>query len=356
MRPGRREASASASTPFAALFPGQLSERAGMGEALAARYDFVCSLFEEVSRRSGVDLPGTFFGAGSPHLHEDLPAQAGLFAVSLAVLDVLEQEHGLRPAAVAGYSLGTYAAFVAAGVLDRWAALDVLLEAERLLREARRSGAVEGTMGYVIGLPRAAVETLIGEVTGDPTRLAIATENAAAQFVVSGRREETVKLLELARPKALKADLLPIGFPMHSRCLSGVCEGLRSFLEGGVRFLQPHAALFSPMLGRRIESESEARATLSQQISRPSLWAATLRAIGESAPGAPGHRLFAELGAGDVLTKLLRWTLREARGFALETPDSIEAFVGSAMACSPFEEEGAVSRGEAPAGNAPVLR
>ena len=72
------------STVFAALFPGQLSEKPGMGEALARRYDFVPSLFEEISRRSGVRVANTFFGEGAKNLHDDLPAQVGVFSVSLA--------------------------------------------------------------------------------------------------------------------------------------------------------------------------------------------------------------------------------------------------------------------------------
>ena len=146
------------SSAFAALFPGQLSEKAGMGEALARRFEFASSLFEEISRRSGVRLADTFFGEGAKNLHDDLPAQVGVFAVSLAALETLRRIHHLEPAAVAGYSLGTYAAFVAAGALETWAALDVLLEAERLMSEASRRGELDGTMAYVIGLARPAVE------------------------------------------------------------------------------------------------------------------------------------------------------------------------------------------------------
>ena len=100
---------------FAALFPGQLSEKAGMGESLAEEYPYVSELFETISRRSGVDIAATFFGDGAPTMHDDLPAQVGIFAVSLAALDVLDREFGLVPRAAAGYSLGTYASFVAAG-------------------------------------------------------------------------------------------------------------------------------------------------------------------------------------------------------------------------------------------------
>ena len=310
-----------------------------MGEALARRYDFVSSLFEEISRRSGVDLPATFFGERAPDLHADLPAQVGVFAVSIAVLEVLERVHGMRPSAVAGYSLGTYAAFVAAGSLERRAALDVLLEAERLLREEREAGNIAGTMGFVIGLSREEIEELIADVTADPALAArpapvsIGTENAARQFVLTGKTSAVETAMERARPKALKAEMLPIDFPMHSELLAPVCRKLDVFLEGNtekrgqrgsgrVMVGAPRIPLYAPMLGRRVQDAAEASLVLSQQISHPSLWSATLRAMGEA-----GFTRFAEIGPGDVLTKMLRWTLREAQGTFLDAPSSIDSFL-----------------------------
>lgn len=330
------------SSSFVALFPGQLSEKPGMGEALARRYEFASSLFEEISRRSGVRIADTFFGEGAKNLHDDLPAQVGVFSVSLAALETLRRIHRLEPAAAAGYSLGTYAAFVAAGALETWAALDVLLEAERLMSEASRRGELDGTMAFVIGLPRPAVEEALVALTPDRARLAIATENAAAQFVLTGERALVAAAVEALRPKALKADLLSIKTPMHSSSLSAACDRLQRFLEGGVRIKQPQAALFAPMLGRRVETVEEAADVLSKQICRPSLFAPTLRAMGQA-----GLERFAEVGPGDVLTKLVRWTLRDAKvaNPALEDPVSIEAFAKSLAPppLFPFKEKPTVA-------------
>jgi [acyl-carrier-protein] S-malonyltransferase len=314
------------SSAFAGLFPGQLSEKAGMGEAFARRFEFASSLFEEISRRSGVRLVDTFFGEGAKDLHADLPAQVGVFAVSLAALETMRRIHRLEPAAAVGYSLGTYAAFVAAGALERWAALDVILEAERLMSEASRRGELDGAMAYVIGLARPAIEEALAALTPDRSRLAIATENAAAQFVLTGERALVAAAVDALRTKALKTDLLSIKIPMHSSRLSSVCDGLQRFLEGGVRVKQPQAALFAPMLGRRVANAEEVSLVLSRQICRPSLFAPTLRSMSEA-----GLARFAEVGPGDMLTKIVRWTLRDAKVAkpALEDPEAIEAFANS---------------------------
>ena len=338
-----REPSSSA---FAALFPGQLSEKPGMGEALARRFDFASSLFEEISRRSGVRIVDTFFGEGAKDLHDDLPAQVGVFAVSLAALEALRRIHGLAPAAAAGYSLGTYAAFVAAGALETWAALDVLLEAERLMSEASRRGELDGAMAYVIGLARPALEEELAALTPDPARLAIATENAAAQFVLTGARALVAAAVEALRPKALKTDLLSINVPMHSSRLTALCDRLQSFLERGIRISQPRAALYAPMLGRRVTDAGEAALVLSRQICRPSLFGPTLQAMREA-----GLSRFAEVGPGDVLTKLVRWTLRDAKvaNPALEDPNSIDTFAKSLAPppLFPFKEKSTAALGSA---------
>jgi [acyl-carrier-protein] S-malonyltransferase len=326
MNAARVSGEGAAPAAFGALFPGQLSEKPGMGEAFTRRYAYVSSLFEEISLRSGVHLSDTFFGSGLPSLHDDRPAQVGVFAVSLAALEVLKREHGLVPDASCGYSLGTYAAFVAAGCLERGAALDVLLEAERLLAEGKRAGDFEGTMAFVIGLGRPDVETALAGVCPDTSRLAIATENASAQFVLTGEADLVEEAIDLLRPRALKAEMLPIGFPMHSRMLDSVCEKLTNFLEGGVNVGQPQTALFAPMLGRRVESGADAAHVLSKQISFPSFFAPTLLAM-----RAAGIHRFAEVGPGEVLTKLVRWTLRDAivARPSLERPEDVHVFAAT---------------------------
>ena len=104
----------------------------------------------------------------------------------------------------------------------------------------------------------------------------------------------------------------------------------------------PRAALFAPMLGRRVANAEEATLVLSRQICRPSLWAPTLRAMGDS-----GLTRFAEVGPGDVLTKMTRWTLRDAKvaETALEDPESIASFARSLAPppLFPFKEKPTVA-------------
>jgi [acyl-carrier-protein] S-malonyltransferase len=297
-----------------------------MGEALARAHPGVAAWFAEVGERSGVDVPAVFFGEGRSDLHDDLPAQVGVFAVSVAVLDVLAEEHGLRPSACAGYSLGTYAAFVGAGVLDRRAALDVLLEAERLLREKAPGGA----MGFVIGLPETEIATELARLTRDPHEVAIGNVNAAQQVVLTGRREPVLRALDHLAMHALKAEPLPVGWPMHSPALAPVAEELDRFVSREVRLAWPgRAALYAPMLGRAVRSEEEARAVLGTQIARPARWSDVLLAMDSA-----GESRFAEVGPGDLLAKMHRWTLRRSKADVLEDPAGLARFAADARSLS----------------------
>lgn len=311
---------------FAALFPGQLSEKAGMGEALARSFPYVAAYFAAIAERTGVDLPAVFFGEGRADLHDDLPAQVGVFAVSVAALDVLSEEHGLEPAACAGYSLGTYAAFVGAGVLDRWTALDVLLEAERLLRASAPAGA----MGFVIGLPEREVAAEVARLGRDPRDLAVGNVNAPQQVILTGRREPVCRALDHLSERALKAETLPVSWPMHSPALGEIATELAAFVARNVRMSWPgRAALYSPMLGRVVRSEDEAREVLATQIARASRWTDVLTAM-----AAAGETRFVEAGPGDVLSKMHRWTLRRSRADVLEEPVGIARFAADLGAIS----------------------
>ncbi len=302
---------------FAGLFPGQLSEKAGMGEALHREYSFVRDFFSEVERRSDVSIPEVFFGDGSPALHESRPAQIGVFAVSVAILDVLNLEFDLQPEAVAGYSLGTYAALVAAGCIGRWDALEVILEVERLLSNE----GPEGMMGFIIGLRREAVIDLLAQVSSG-NDLAIGNENAPQQFVITGVPGAVREAITQAKRVALSAELLPLPFPMHSPRLGEMTKRVRTFVVKNVEVHPPRiTALYAPMTGGRVVTREDALDVLSLQIGRPSLWERMLRAM-----WSDGFHRYAELGPGHVLAKMLRWTLRQGQAVALDEPVAIERF------------------------------
>ncbi len=188
-------------------------------------------------------------------------------------------------------------------------------------------------MGFVIGLGRSDVEAALAGVCPDLSRLAIATENASAQFVLTGERDLVEEAVDLLRPRALKAEMLPIGFPMHSRSLESVTERLKNFLEGGVKVEHPRSALYAPMLGT---TGRERARTLPMSFLSKSLFPLSSLPLSWRC-GTPGIHRFAEVGPGDVLTRLVRWTLRDAivARPSLERPEDVHVFAATVLPAGP---------------------
>jgi [acyl-carrier-protein] S-malonyltransferase len=185
-------------------------------------------------------------------------------------------------------------------------------------------------MGFVIGLSETEVAAELERQTRDPHEVSIGNVNSAQQVVLTGRREPVLRALGHFSRHALKAEPLPLGWPMHSPALGPVTDELAGFVARRVRLAWPgRAALYAPMLGRAVRSEEEARQVLGTQISHASRWSDVLAAM-----AAAGETRFVEAGPGDVLSKMHRWTLRRSKAEVLEEPAGIARFAADLAACS----------------------
>jgi [acyl-carrier-protein] S-malonyltransferase len=199
-------------------------------------------------------------------------------------------------------------------------------------------------MGFVIGVPEAEVDAELARLTRDPHDVAIGNVNAPQQVVLTGRREPVVSALDHLALHALKAELLPLGWPMHSPALGPVTDELAGFVARSIRLAWPgRATLYAPMLGRVVTSEGEARQVLGTQISHASRWSDVLAAM-----AAAGETRFAEAGPGDVLSKMHRWTLRRSRADVLDEPAGIARFATDLAACPHAPGAGGAEKQEAP--------
>ncbi|HEV8266598.1 MAG TPA: hypothetical protein VGR00_00120, partial [Thermoanaerobaculia bacterium] len=175
-------------------------------------------------------------------------------------------------------------------------------------------------MGYVIGLTRDDLETRLTAL-GFGEDVTIGNENAAQQLVLTGEPSAVARAIAALAPLALRAELLPIRHPMHSPRLAPVGEALHTVVARAGVTEPKRAALFAPMLGRRVDGAVEASEVLARQLARPSHWHAVLRGM-----SSEGVERFAEIGPGDVLSKMLRFTLRGARPAVVEDPETAASF------------------------------
>jgi [acyl-carrier-protein] S-malonyltransferase len=298
------------------LFPGQLSEWVGMGRDF---YDAdgngeARALFDETSRRCGLDLVRILFEGTESELHENLPAQAGVFLVSTLAARELGRR-GVPPSATAGYSLGNYAAMVAAGGIDYAEALDVLVA---VWRETERLS-IRGAMGAVVGARADAVEAVCAALRARNRPVWIGNVNASTQFVLTGSREGVAEALAELTPRALSVLPLTMSWPIHSELMEPVARAIAPVVAGCRSIRDPVVPFYGP--DGKIESTGEGvRRLLGTEFCHPTLWNATVEAMIRD-----GHRVFLETGPGEMLTKMLRWIDRSVTCRPAGTLEAIAA-------------------------------
>ena len=288
------------------VFPGQGSQKVGMGAALReARpelFDRYLGLAREVS---GLDVPRLALEGPIEELTRTDVAQPALFALSLAVAE-LAHDAGLRPDYVAGHSLGEYTAAVAAGAL----ALDdgMRLVSRRGSLMASIQNERPGAMAAIIGLERDAVQRLCEEAA-DGEVLAPANFNTPAQIVVSGETAAIDRIVELAPGAgARRAVRLQVGAAFHSRMMEPVQRELAEEMES-ISWSGPRVPIASNASGRLARSGDEVRQALIDQIASPVQWVECVHTL-----VSEGCAAFLELGPGRVLGGLVRQIEPGVRG------------------------------------------
>ncbi len=304
----------SASAAF--LFPGQLAEWVGMGRDFFDADPEARRLFALTSERCGRDLARIAFGGPEADLRENLAAQAAVYLVSTLAARELVRE-GVRPGATAGYSLGNYAAMVAAGAIRYEEALDVLVA---VWRESQRLQ-VRGAMAAVIGVRRDAVDEALAGLRAGGLPVWIGNVNASTQFVLTGSADGVKAALGQLGPRALSVLPLTMSWPIHSELMRPVADAIAPLVAGLSTVRKPEVPYYGPE-GRPVADAAEVRRLLGTAFCFPTLWKETFEAL-----VADGHRVFVEAGPGEMLSRMVRWIDRTTRCHPAGSLSAIRAAV-----------------------------
>ena len=300
------------------LFPGQGSQRVGMGAALRAGDP---RLFDSWMQRAedacGLPIRSAVVEGPDAVLTATEIAQPALLALSLAVAEVAWSA-GVQPRLVAGHSLGEYAAAVVAGVLDADDALRLVAERGRLMAAAQRKQ--KGAMGVVLGLPGTLVERACAQTRQRHGYVAVANLNSPQQVVVTGNLTSVEAALALAVRWGGRGGLLPVGGAFHSLLMATVEARLRRIADT-LRWRDARVPLVSNRDGRVVTSGDAIRAALIAQTTQPVRWTNCMATMLEM-----GCRHFLELGPGRVLTGLARQHSSQVLAIAIDGPAKIAAY------------------------------
>lgn len=297
------------------IFPGQGSQFQGMLAALAARHVSVLETFAEASDGAGIDLWSLAQDNPGERLNQTEFTQPALLAADIAVWRVWLETGGTSPSALAGHSLGEYAALVAAGALELGAAARLVRTRGRLMQEAVPAGS--GAMAAVLGTDMETITSVCAAVEGD---VVAANDNAPGQIVIGGAADAVDRALEaLAERGVRKAIRLPVSVPSHTPLMRAVADDLRHAIDDCA--WKPPAIPVWQNESARVETDLKAiRHALLAQIYNPVRWRETIEAL-----VANGCVRFGEAGPGKVLTGLVKRIHRDADARALGEPDDLDA-------------------------------
>jgi [acyl-carrier-protein] S-malonyltransferase len=304
------------------VFPGQGSQTVGMGKALAEAFPQARAVLDEVDAALSQKLSGLMFEGPVDALTLTANAQPALMAVSLATIRVLEAEAGLdlaRDAAfVAGHSLGEYSALAAAGTFS-------IADAARLLRV--RGDAMQnatpvgvGAMAALLGLDaEAAAEVAREAAQGEVCD--VANDNGGAQVVVSGHKAAVERAVALAPAKGAKrAVMLIVSAPFHCALMAPAAAAMRDALAK-VAMRAPAVPVVANVEAAPLTDPAAIRDALVRQVTATVRWRECVAAM-----AGQGVDRFYEIGAGKVLTGLVRRIAPAATGAAIGTPEDVAAF------------------------------
>ena len=306
---------------IAFTFPGQGSQQVGMGRALADEFAVAREVFAEIDDALEQTLSAVMWDGPAEHLTLTENAQPALMAVSMAVVKVLETEHGIAVANtakyVAGHSLGEYSALAAAGTFSVADTARLLKIRGKAMQAATPVGT--GAMAALLGLDLdTAAEVAAKAAQGEVCQAA--NDNAPGQVVVSGAKAAVERAVQLAKEAgARRAVLLPVSAPFHCTLMQPAAAAMADALTT-VEMQAPCVPLVANVLAAETSDPDDIRNRLVEQVTGTVRWR-------ESVGYMAGHGvdLFCELGAGKVLTGMVKRNADGATGLAIGTPDDIAA-------------------------------
>jgi [acyl-carrier-protein] S-malonyltransferase len=304
----------------AILFPGQGSQRPGMGHGLFVSREAARRVFERVSDATGTDTELLCFHTDEATLRRTENAQLALFTCGMAAWECLKEDWPGTPAAFAGHSVGEYAALCAAGAIGIEACARTVKARGQIMAAAGKKA--PGTMAAVLGMGAAELARLCEEVR-DHGVCVVANLNGPGQVVVSGDVDAVHALSALATERGAKR-VVPINVSgaFHSPLMDGPSQDFEERLDPA-DFAGPMTApVYSNTTAEPVSEGPAWPSLLVRQLRSPVRWTEVMERM-----GADGVDTFVECGVGEVLCGLAKRILPEARTAKVVDPATLECAV-----------------------------
>ncbi len=303
---------------IAFIYPGQGSQKMGMGKEFYDAYSSARAIYQEASEKLGIDMQALCFEEND-RLHMTEYTQAALVTTCLAMTKVLLEEgedKNLFPYVTAGLSLGEYTAIAVAGGMKPIDAITTVRNRGLLMEHAVPRG--EGAMAAVLGLTGEEIEKIIETISG----VSIANYNCPGQIVITGEKmavEEATDKLKSGGAKGVV--MLNVSGPFHSPMLQEAGKELEVVLNQ-VSWEELQIPYVNNVCATFITDIQDTKDLLSQQISAPVRWEQSIRCMIEA-----GVDTFVEIGPGKTLSGFLKKIDRNVATYKIENIEDMNRFL-----------------------------
>jgi len=286
-----------------------------MGKALAEASTRAADIWREADEALGFSLSRLCFEGPADQLALTANTQPAVLTASVAEAAVLA-ERGLAPDLAAGHSLGEYSALVVAGAVPFSVAVKLVRKRGEYMQEAVPVGM--GAMAALLGMDASMAEEVCEESARGEV-VAVANLNAPGQVVIAGHKTAVERAVKAAAARGgMKSVMLPVSAPFHSALMKPAADRLAAELAS-VQVAAPRIPVVRNVDAGLTTTADEVKPFLVQQVASPVRWTDCVERLRRE-----GASVFLEIGPGRVLTGLLKRTLDDVRGHAVEDPASIE--------------------------------
>jgi [acyl-carrier-protein] S-malonyltransferase len=302
---------------FAFVFPGQGSQSVGMLADFYSEFPEVKATFDEANDALGYDLWDLVQNGPAEKLNQTEFTQPAVLTAGVAMYRAFTASTDMKPAMMAGHSLGEYAALVCAGTLSLADGVKLVAERGRLMQEAVPEG--KGAMAAILGLDDETLINICDQVDGVVQAVNF---NSPGQVVIAGETEAVNAAMVLAKEaKAKRALPLPVSVPSHSSLMKGAADKLAVKLAE-IDSKMPNVPVYHNVTAKTSSSIDEMNTALKEQLFNPVLWVDTVNNL-----IADGIEATIECGPGKVLSGLNKRIDKSVPSMALVSPEGMKKVI-----------------------------